>query len=169
MDPDALAEYPPTLKHSTESPDIVYRRAPELVAVRGAPSGSRSDPPVLAVEGDEGESVRVYPAGAGDRQAPPAGSRSMTAVYTLAPGRLAVPTGRVFVRFREDVVPAARSDDLQRAGYRIAQTLAYAPSAAWLEADDGEVVSALRNIEKLERMNGVVNVEPQLLAPRVAR
>ena len=168
MVPDELAEYPPILKHSTESPDIVYRRAPELVAVRGAPSRARLDPPVLAVEGDQGESVRVYRASAEDRQAPP-GSRSMTAVYTLAPGRLAVPTGRVFVRFREDVVPAARSDDLQRAGYRIAQTLAYAPSAAWLEADDGEVASALRNIDKLEQMTGMVNVEPQLLAPRATR
>jgi len=169
MDPDALAEYPPTLKHSTESPDIVYRRAPELVAVRGGSPRSRSDLPVLAVQGDQGESVRVYRARAEDRQAQPAGSGSMTAVYTLAPGRLAVPTGRVFVRFRDDVVSTARSEDVQRAGYRIAQTLAHAPNAAWLEADDGQVTSALRNIEKLEQMNGVVNVEPQLLAPRAAR
>ena len=93
----------------------------------------------------------------------------MTAVYALPSGRLAVPTGRVFVRFREGVAPKARSEELKHAGYRITMTLAYAPSAAWLEADDGEVATALRNIERLEALNGVVNVEPQLLAPRVAR
>ena len=169
MNPDALREYPPTLKHSTQNRNIVYRRSTEFIALRGSPPPSRSDDPVLEMTGDHGELVRVYRATAENGRALPAEPAAMTAVYALPSGRLAVPTGRVFVRFREDVAPEARSEELKRAGYRIMMTLAYAPSAAWLEADDGEVATALRNIERLETMNGMVNVEPQLLAPRVAR
>jgi len=169
MDPDAFREYPPTLKHSTQNSDIVYRRSSEFIALRGTPPPSRPDDPMLEMTGDHGEVVRVYRATAEECRVLPAEPGAMTAVYALSSGRLAVPTGRVFVRFREDVAPEARSEELKRAGYRIAKTLSYAPSAAWLEADDGEVTSALRNIERLEAINGVVNVEPQLLAPRVAR
>ena len=160
MDSDALREYPPTLKHSIQHQDIVYRRSTDFIALRGAPPLSTSDARVLEMTGDDGELMRVYRA---------TGPGAVTAVYALPSGRLAVPTGRVFVRFREDVAAEARAGELKRAGYRITKTLAYAPNAAWVEADDGEVATALRNIERLEAMSGVVNVEPQLLTPRVPR
>lgn len=169
MNPDAVREYPPTLKHSTQNPAIVYRRSPEFIALRGTPPPARSDDPLLEMTGDHGELVRVYRATAEGAEAFPAEAASITAVYELPPGRLVVPTGRVFVRFGEDVAPEARSAELKRAGYRIAMTLAYAPNAAWLEANDGQVATALSNIERLEAMTGVVNVEPQLLAPRRQR
>ena len=169
MNPDALREYPPTLKHSTQNPDIVYRRSSEFIAFRGTPPPSRSDEPALEMTGDHGELVRVYRPSAENAEPFPAEAVAMTAVYALPSGRLVVPTGRVFVRFREDVVPDTRSAELERAGYRLTMTLPYAPNAAWLEAGDGEVATALRNIERLEAMTGVVNVEPQLLAPRSPR
>jgi hypothetical protein len=169
MDSDALREYPPTLKHSIQHQDIVYRRSTDFIALRGAPPLSTSDARVLEMTGDDGELMRVYRATGDQGEVSPSGPGAVTAVYTLPSGRLAVPTGRVFVRFREDVAAEARAGELKRAGYRITKTLAYAPNAAWVEADDGEVATALRNIERLEAMSGVVNVEPQLLTRRVPR
>jgi hypothetical protein len=157
------------LKHSTLSEHIVYRRSPEFVALRGPSPPPGSGDPVLEVAGDHGDVVRVYRAAAGDAGALPAGGDAPTAVYALPSGRLGVPTGRVFVRFQDDVAAETRSDELKRAGYRIATAPAYAPNAAWLEAEDGEAATALRNIGRLETISGVVNVEPQLLAPRAAR
>ena len=54
-------------------------------------------------------------------------------------------------------------------GYRIARLLAYAPHTAWLEASDGGVQSALSKLGELHQLADVVNVEPQLLAPRTEK
>ncbi len=168
-EPDAFADYPATLKQSTLKPEIVYHRSPELFAVRGAPERSGRDVPVLTVTGDDGETVAVYRGGPAAWRARSLDAASISPVYALSGTRIVVPTGRVFVRFRDAVVASAKAADLERAGYRLAQTLPYAPSAAWVEADDQRMASALGNIGRLEALNDVVNVEPQLLASRVAR
>jgi hypothetical protein len=164
-----FSEYPATLRQSTLNPEIVYVRSDELVAVRGSLTRSAHEAPVLTVMGDEGESIAVYRGGPAERRAWSADASAVTPAYTLSGTRIGVPTGRVFVRFRDEVPVNARRGDLERAGYRIVKTLAYAPSAAWLEADDGRMASALANIGRLEALNDVVNVEPQLLASRAPR
>jgi hypothetical protein len=169
MDPDALRAYPSTLRHSTQNRDIVYRRSTDFIAFRGAPPLSPSEARVLEMTGDDGELVQVYRATGDHAQVSPSEPGALTPVYALPSGRLAVPTGRVFVRFREDVAAETRAEELKRAGYRITRTLGYAPNAAWVEADDGEASTALRNIDRLEAMSGAVNVEPQLLTPRIPR
>jgi len=164
-----FSDYPATLKQSMLNPGIVYVRSDELVAVRGPHERSGRETPVLTVTGDAGESIAVYRGGQAEGRAWSADASAVTPAYTLSATRIAVPTGRVFVRFRDDVPVSARRGDIERAGYRFVQTLAYAPSAAWLEADDGRVSSALANIGRLEALSDVVNVEPQLLASRAAR
>lgn len=162
-------EYPATLRQSTLNPGIVYVRSDELVAVRGSLTRPAREAPVLTVTGDEGESIAVYRGGPAERRAWSADASAVTPAYTLSGTRIGVPTGRVFVRFRDEVPVSARRGDIERAGYRIVKTLTYAPSAAWLEADDGWVASALAHIGRLEALSDVVNVEPQLLASRAAR
>jgi hypothetical protein len=164
-----FSDYPATLKQSTLNPRIVYVRSGELVAVRGPHARSERETPVLIVTGDDGESIAVYRTGPAERRDRSTDASGVTPAYTLSAKRIGVPTGRVFVRFRDDVPVSARREDVERAGYRIVKTLAYAPSAAWLEAADGRVASALANIGRLEALSDVVNIEPQLLTSRAAR
>ena len=167
-EPDDFRDYPETLAQSTLNPAIVYRRSDDLIAVRGPRGRSGHEGLVLTVTGDDGESIAVYRGGPAERAAWAADAVAIAPVYTLAT-RIAVPSGRVFVRFRDGVPATAKREDLRRAGYRITATLGYAPNAAWLEADDGRLASALANVHRLEAVSDVVNAEPQLLAPRVPR
>ncbi|HEY7652257.1 MAG TPA: hypothetical protein VIG07_05500 [Methylomirabilota bacterium] len=162
-------EYPATLKQSTLNPEIVYRRSDELIAVRSPRVRSGHEGPVLTVTGDDGESIAVYRGGPEERGAWSANAASVTAAYTQSGTKIVVPTGLVFVRFRDPVSASTKREDIEGAGYRIVKVLPYAPNAAWLEAHDGRITSALANIGRLEALSDVVNVEPQLLAPRMAR
>ena len=91
-------------------------------------------------------------------------------VYALQPGGApAVPTGRVFIRFKEGVAVKDRLQEIEQAGYEIAQSIEYAPHAAWLRARSGEIADALTNFQTLERITDVENVEPQMLMQRTKR
>jgi len=167
-EPHAFHEYPAKLKQSTLDPGTLYLRSDEFVAVREDREPSRSDLPVLTLTDDEGQSIAVYRRGPSlERTRTP--SVWTVPVYTLSGTRIAVPTGRVFVRFRDGVPVSAKLDDVKRAGYRVAKTLSYAPNAAWLDGQDGEVASALGNLGRLEALRDMVNVEPQLLMARATR
>jgi hypothetical protein len=91
-------------------------------------------------------------------------------VYEVQPGGTpAVPTGRVFVRFASSVNATARRNQIRSAGYHIVQELPYAPQAAWVEANSGDVQDSLRNLDKLKKLDDVENVEPQMLMPAARR
>ena len=91
-------------------------------------------------------------------------------VYVLDPGGTpAVPTGLVFVRFKDGVKPDERERDIEKAGYEIDQTLDYAPEAAWLRAKSGEISDALHGLDDLRKITDVENVEPQMLMRRSNR
>jgi hypothetical protein len=79
---------------------------------------------------------------------------------------LAVPTGRVFVRFRESVVAADRIAAIRSAGFSVTELVPYAPQAAWLLPMSQRVVDALIGLEALARLTDVENVEPQMLMER---
>lgn len=189
---DLLSSFPATLRQSTQNPDIIYKRATGLYALQSpGKAGKRESAPVaagtagavkapkavLSVTGDAGE-IRVYrgaPAGGGSQTRESLSADVLLAVYERAgtdvqggAGGLAVPTGRVFVRFAEAIKIETRADELRNLGYRITQMLSYAPNAGWLEAVDG-ADSALQNIAGVEKLRGVVNVEPQLLSPRESK
>ena len=85
-------------------------------------------------------------------------------MYALEPdGDRAVPSGRVFVRFAAGVQAAERSDALSRAGYEVLDIPLYAPQAAWVGAAGGDMAAALRGLVRLEGIEDVENVEPQML------
>jgi hypothetical protein len=182
---DPLAGYPAQLRHSTTNPGVVYVRASGLFAVRGGAEMARSvaDAPVFSLQTDAGDDIRVYrgaPALPGPRMRA-VDAPHVIAVYELgrslapkaskqqaASKALAVPTGRLLVRFGDAVKAETRAEALRKLGYRITQVLSYAPNAAWLESIEGEQ-AALCNIAAIESLSDVVNVEPQFLTPRSTR
>jgi len=91
-------------------------------------------------------------------------------VYALQPSEtLAVPTGQVLVRFTEGVPATAHTTEIEQAGYRLVESLSYAPHAAWVCARSGEIADALSHLSKLEQLPDVANVEPQMLMERANR
>ncbi|WP_375477624.1 hypothetical protein [uncultured Nostoc sp.] len=94
----------------------------------------------------------------------------LSPVYTLeSNGSVAVPTGLVFIRFAEGVDVESQHEAINRAGYKVAQSLSYAPHTAWLRAQSGNIVDAIAGISRLEAIANVENVEPQMLMERGLR
>lgn len=91
-------------------------------------------------------------------------------VYELHPGGApAVPTGLVFIRFREGVDVTSRQQEIEGTGYEVAQKPPFASNAAWLRARSGNIADALTGIPKLEALPDVENVEPQMLMESTPR
>ncbi|MEH2122025.1 hypothetical protein [Nostoc sp.] len=91
-------------------------------------------------------------------------------IYTLQPnGSLAVPTGLVFIRFAEDVDVESQREVINQAGYEVAQSLDYAPHAAWLRAQSGNIADAIAGIPQLEAIPKVENIKPQMLMEKGLR
>ena len=94
----------------------------------------------------------------------------LSPVYTLQPnGSVAVPTGLVFIRFAEGVDVKSQREVINRAGYEIAQSLDYAPHAAWLRAQSGNIADAIARIPQLKAIPKVENIEAQMLIERGLR
>jgi hypothetical protein len=82
-----------------------------------------------------------------------------------------VATGRVFVRFADGMVAAEAADKLRAAGYEIERALDWAPNAIWVRPDEGPSGRKGRPADPraLEKIPGVVKVEPELLRPRAKK
>ncbi len=91
-----------------------------------------------------------------------------TAVYGLSGQAMAVPTGQIFVRFAKGNA-ADHQAAIAAAGYQIAETLDYAPEAAWLRASSGSTADALTQLAALKGLTDIVAIEPQLLMARSFR
>jgi len=141
---------PERLRFATERGTVAMERLGDVVAVHNRRGGP--------------ETFSVVPADAaetGDGVGP---------VYRQQPGgELVAPTGRVLVRFGEGESADERSRDLERAGYAIERALPYAPHAAWVQPATGRISDALSGLDRLERLNGVVHVEPQVLRQMAQR
>lgn len=88
---------------------------------------------------------------------------TITPVYRLGRnGPQGVPSGRVFIRFKDTVQVKERQQELTACGYFISETLSYAPHAAWLQSMDGNIATALCAFAKLRTLRDVVWVEPQM-------
>ncbi len=157
-----LTDFPEKLRASTEHPDVVYTRAEGYYALHGGMRGARASKAVLTL--NDGE-ITIH------KGQPKRGETNATAVYSPGGGSSArhVPTGQVFVRFASDVDVTTQRDSLEGAGFTIAQTLSYAPNAAWLKHKDNDVAAALNAIPNLEKLDRVENVEPQLISPRALK
>lgn len=152
-----LSEFPKRLRASTQHPDVVYVRDDAHYAVHGQPANARE---IALVNGESGIAVIAGK--------PKAIDKNVTAVYRND-SALAVPTGRVLVRFAEGVDAGDHALNIEQAGYHIEQKLSYAPNAAWVCDCDGDVAGALKRIDQLEKLPDVENVEPQMLSSRALR
>ena len=90
-------------------------------------------------------------------------------VYRAQTGRtLAVPTGRLFVRFEEGL-GAERERILRDCGFRVESVPSWAPTSAWIVSTKGGVADALGGIPELCARAGVIHVEPEMLRPMTKR
>jgi hypothetical protein len=163
---DHFSEYPQQVPASTERPASLYVRQPGYYAVHDrrpdmpAPGAALllNDGAIAVFRGEPDETQAASMAG------------TLGPVYALQPGGPpAVPTGLVFVRFAEGVAADSHGEEIDRAGYEVAESLSYAPQAAWLRARSGRIADALAGIPALEKMPDVENVEPQMLMASARR
>jgi hypothetical protein len=168
---DRFAKYPREMRSSTQRPSVVYTRLPDHYAlVYQQHTEAPSSEGVITTMHEDGGKIEVFRAEAEDerKRAPSLGE--IRPVYALEPGgTLAVPTGQVFIRFKEGIQVKERLREIQQAGYDIAQTPGYAPHAAWLRAGSREIADALAGIQALEKIADIENVEPQMLMQRANR
>jgi hypothetical protein len=139
-----------------------YELDESLIAVHGAQSTGRADSSAISLEGGE---VTVRRA---DRRS--AGPGRVGPVYRAgAGGPIAVPTGRVFVRFTEGVRAEGMRGQLADAGFPLESVPSYAPDTAWVRPASGQVVDALRGLDALRRIADVADVEPQFVSEAAPR
>lgn len=142
---DDAGQPPRDIPFSTAHPELRYQLAAEFVA-------NPTDP-------DPSASIRAAP-----NRTETSAAVDVGPVYRRAPGGdLVVPTGRVLVRFADGDDPAQHQDDLHAVGYVVERVLPYATNTAWVRAATGGVVAALRALEQLSKLPGVVAVEPQMI------
>ena len=167
---DYFSEYPQQIRAGTDKSAILYRRKSGYYAVHYQQPGKVAPEAVLQL--NDG-AIAVF---SGEPDEPQNALQVastpgiVSPIYTLhSDDALAVPTGLVFIRFAEGVKVESRQDAIAQAGYEVAESLSYAPQAAWLKARSGKMVDALRGINKLEALPDVENVEPQMLMERALR
>jgi hypothetical protein len=174
-----FSEYPQQIRFGTEQSAVLYSRKSGYYAVHYKQPGTVAPGAVLQLNdgaiafGGAPWAIAVFQ---GEPDEPENAIRLASTTGTLGPiytlqadGTLAVPTGLVFIRFVEGVEVESHREAIKQAGYEIAQSLSYAPHAAWLHAKSGNILDALVGISKLEAIPTVENVEPQMLMERVQR
>jgi len=168
---DIFQVYPQEVRASTEPNSPIYKRLPSFYAVHGW----RADTPgVVPVQTFDDDAIAIIkgepdadPSNAADTTQPGDAQRKLSPVYAQqsggGAGSMAVPTGRVFIRFADPVKVADRETEIRRAGYELDQKLNYAPNAAWLRARSGNIADALNGLAIIAKLADVENVEPQML------
>ncbi len=154
-----VTSWPARLSSTTAGHDVVYELAHDLVAIHDAPDLPSA---VIRFE-DEGVTVCE----------PDIAARAAVDVDKLGPvyrqrarGPIAVPTGRVLVRLHEGQTLDGRYDELCAAGFDVEGSLAYAPHAAWLRPRTGRAVDGIRQLTRLNHLDGVENAEAQMLTEK---
>ena len=163
MSKDIFVDFPRELQVGTSSNASVYVRLPGFYAVHGWRADTPGPKPVQTLE--EGDIAIMQ--GEPDPAAVTAARDTLSPVYSPQSGgaarSMAVPTGRVFIRFADGVKVGDRETEIRKAGYAVDQKLDYAPNAAWLSARSGSIADALNGISALQKIGDVENVEPQML------
>lgn len=163
MDVDSvLASAPRRIRVEGESAATSYDLAGDLIATHGAGPRPRA---VLAFEGGD---VVVEPLAPSQPAEPTKGM--FGPVYRQEPaGTVAVPTGRVFIRFAEGERAEDHRAELAASGYELEQVPSYAPHAAWARPVSGNVSDALRDLDPLKRIPDVEHLDPQFLVQAARR
>ncbi len=166
MKPNFFSEFPERIRASSERPDLSYVQLPKHYAIHG-PLPAHLAPSVLLHLNDQ--SIAVC-RGTPDQRLMQDISLAITPVYSLEPsGPPAVPSGLVFLRFKENIKAKEQHQTLTSAGYTITDIPLYALHTAWVRYKSGDIAAALTNLPSLETLSDVVNVEPQMLTKRALR
>lgn len=162
---DFLAKYPRKLTANAKAGAPSYELVSDLYAVHQERARLAEGAEQLL---DDGK-IAIFKVDANSsRLAAPQGM--VSAVYRLSPGgSLAVPTGRIFIRFAEGLEVGASQEALSNAGYEVTETLAYARNAAWLETRSGDIADSLNGLAGLKNLPNIESVEPQMLMESVRR
>lgn len=171
---ESFADYPRQVQVGVQ-PQRVYVQEPGFYTVHYAQSARALNKDGLAEEAlasgavavMEAEAIAIFPDTVARNTLPIDGE--ISPVYRLQSGSIAIPTGRVFVRFAETIAVDSRYDAIQAAGYEIVDRPAYAPQAAWVQARSGNIADSLKQIAQLATIPGIENVEPQMLMQRSLR
>ncbi len=163
---DPFSHFPLRMRVEAQALSHVYVRESDCFAVHGPvpPALTTSvlysfDDPVINVCRGEVPALSGLPS-----------DLIVTPVYRLEPnGPQGVPSGKVFIRFRSQVSVESRQKEIEACGFSIHESLSYAPHAAWVRSQDGNIATALNGIAKLRDLNDVELVEPQILMRRVRR
>ena len=162
---DLLAKYPRKLPASSKEGAPDYELAQDLYAVHRKQAAPAQPAELLLEDGK----IAIFKVEANGPASSAEGGK-VGAVYRLLPsGSLAVPTGRIFIRFAEGIDANASKEKLIKAGYEVTETLAYAPNAAWLQAKSGDIADSINGLARLEKLPDVESVEPQMLMESVRR
>jgi hypothetical protein len=155
-----MSEFPREFSVETAPQATHYTLADDYYVVSGAGVGQTDlDVEFHIEEGDLTVCRKRH-----DQTSFPPTTTAVGPVYRLGEhGPLAIPTGKVFVRFAEQTKLEDRQEDVERAGFRVKQILSYAPQAGWVEPRSGEIVDAISRFEELKHIPGVTAVEPQML------
>lgn len=155
-----MPDYPKRVSVGTDKAAAYELRA-DLHSVRHAAGASQDE--AVAVIPDGKAAFAVYKGTPSHDR----GIEDVGPVYSAGPdGPIAVPTGRVFVRFANGVRADERKKEFEKAGFEIDKTLSYAPNAIWLRPASGGVHRALPALASLNKLPDVEHVEPQLLLER---
>lgn len=167
---NSFSEYPQQIRSGKHKSAALYSRESGYYAVHYKEPGTADPGAILQL--NEG-AIAVFP---GEPDEPEnvlqlaSTTGTVGPIYTLQPGgSFAVPTGLVFIRFAEGVEVDSQHEAIQNAGYEVAQSLSYAPTAAWLRAPSGSLLEALKGIPRLEAIPHVEAVEPQMLMQSTPR
>lgn len=162
---EVFASYPRRISAALQHPQSVYTLMDGYFAVRGPIPPH----PALSLAATLEDDLALY------RGTPPdavLSDRRLTVlpVYALSSnGPLALPTGRIFLRYKESIDITTQRDAIERAGYSLTGALPYAPDSGWVERSNGRMDEALAHMDALFRLPGISNVEPQMLSTRDPR
>ena len=166
---DSFPNFPREIQSRTPQRRTAYQLSSDYYALLDSGDDSQAAEGVVANLNDGDHTIEVFRGSLTARRRG-AVRGEVRPVYTLQPGGLpVVPTGQVFISFRDGIVASDRRPEIERAGYVIARSLDYAPQAAWLKARSGKVEDALTGISALEQIEDLVTIEPQMLIQKMNR
>jgi hypothetical protein len=166
---DSFPDYPRDIQSRTPQRRTEYRLSPDFYAVQDSGEVSQAREDVVAILNDGDHTIEVFRGSLAEPRRGAVKGR-VRPVYTLQPGLLpAVPTGQVFISFKDGIAASERRTEIERAGYVIVRILDYAPQAVWLKARTGKIEDALNGLAALEEIADLVTIEPQMLIQKSSR
>lgn len=78
-------------------------------------------------------------------------------------GKTCPRVARAFVRFADTERAAEHTNAIEAAGFVVDEVLSYAPQAAWVRSESGEISDAVDRLDDLAAIEGVEHVEAQFL------